>query len=103
MAETAIDIRELSDGVWQLDFTFNQDFIDFLKSRVPPQHRSYDPETNFWQVRSSQYLPALEGIAAQKFTFATRIFRRGSETVWRNLVTGNESVQKSLFETCENS
>lgn len=92
-----IDIREMGDGNWRLEFNYEASFIEYLKQRVPARDRSYDPDTNWWQVRGEHYMPALEGIAAQKFDHATRIFRRRGETVERNLITGHESVQKSLF------
>lgn len=98
MAEnTVIDIRELGEGKWRLEFNYEADFIAFIKSRVPARDRSYDPETTWWEVRGDQYMPAIEGVAAQKFSHATRIFRRDGETVWKNLISGHESVQRSLF------
>jgi hypothetical protein len=92
-----IDIRELGDGKYRLEFEYEASFIEYLKQRVPARDRSYDPDTNWWEVRGTHYLPAIEGVAAQKFDHATRIFRRDGETVWKNLITGHEPVQKSLF------
>jgi hypothetical protein len=95
--DRCIDIREIEPGTWRLEFPYEADFIAYVKSRVPSRDRSYDPDTNWWTVRGQQYMPEIEGIAAQKFDHATRIFRKDDETVWRNLITGHESVQKSLF------
>lgn len=92
-----IDIREMGDGVWRLEFDYQADFIEYLKKRVPAKDRSYDVDTHWWTIRGQQYMNAIEGIAAQKFDHATLIFRRHGETVWKNLISGRESIQKSLF------
>lgn len=92
-----LDIREIGPNKWRLEFPFNEDFIEFIKSRVPYADRSYDPDTHFWEIRDSKYLPALEGVGVQKFRFATKIFWRDGKQVWKNLRTGHESVQENLF------
>lgn len=96
-SDTIIDIREMGEGAWRLEFNYEADFIAYLKSRVPGRDRSYDSDTNYWTIRGDSYMPAIEGVAAQKFDHATRIFRRDGETVWKNLISGHESIQKSLF------
>ena len=92
-----LDLRELRPGVYRLEFPYNPDFISYIKQRVPAQDRSYDPETHFWEIRGDQYIPAIEGIGAQKFKFATKIFWRDGKEVWKNLHSGHESVQENLF------
>lgn len=92
-----IDIKELSPGVWRLEFDFNADFISWLKARVAPADRSYDPETHFWEVRGDKYIPAIEGIGTQRFKFATKIFWRDGRQVFKNLHSGVESIQENLF------
>lgn len=92
-----LDIRELSPGVWQFEFPFNGDFIEFIKGRVPWSDRAYDSATNFWTVRGDKYLPALEGVGVQKFRYVTKIFGRDGMEVWKNLKTGAESIQGNLF------
>lgn len=97
MSDRCIDVREMGSGEWRLEFPYDADFIAYLKQKVPGRDRSYDPDTNWWTVRGESYMPAVEGVAAQKFDHATRVFRRNGETVWKNLITGHESIQKSLF------
>ncbi|MGH3427725.1 MAG: hypothetical protein ACRDQZ_09195 [Mycobacteriales bacterium] len=92
-----LDIREIGPETWRLEFPYNADFIEFIKRRVPHTDRSYDSATNFWTVRGDKYMPAIEGVGVQKFRFATKIFKRGDDEVWKNLITGAESIQKSLF------
>jgi hypothetical protein len=92
-----IDLKEIGPGKYQLCFPYNPDFIQYLKTRVPAQDRSYDPDTHFWEVRGEQYIPAIEGIAVRKFSFATKIFWRDGKQVWRNLKSGAESIQENLF------
>jgi hypothetical protein len=93
-----IDIKEMGHGKWRLEFAYNGDFITWLKGRIPAQDRSYDPDTHFWEIRGEEYIPAIEGIAVQKFSFATKIFWRDGKQVWRNLKTGTESIQENLFQ-----
>lgn len=94
-----ITFRELSPGKWTLEFGYNSEFIDYLKQRVPATDRSYDPETHIWTVRGcDRDLAALEGVAVQKFRHSTRMFRNDDgKLTMRNLKTGQESVQESLF------
>jgi hypothetical protein len=87
-----LDIRQVGEGKWRLEFAYNGDFIAWLKSRVPAQDRSYDPATHFWEIRGDQYIPAIEGIGVQKFSFATKIFWRDNVEVWKNLKTGREEI-----------
>lgn len=92
-----LDIREIGPSKWRLEFPFNADFIEFIKSRIPWQDRSYDSATHFWEIRGDKYLPAIEGVGVQKFKFATKIYFRDGKEVWRNLHSGHESIQENLF------
>jgi hypothetical protein len=92
-----LDIRDLGDGNFRLEFPYNPDFIEFLKMKVPPSCRTYDPDTHIWTVRGSNFIGHLEGIGLQKFGFVARTFQRGNDLVIRNCRTGAESVQKGLF------
>ena len=93
-----LDIRQVRPGVWNLEFDFNDDFIAYLKSRVPSADRSYDPETRVWEVSGDNYIPMLESIAVQKFSFVTRIYSDDKgRRIWRNVKTGHEQVQEQMF------
>lgn len=92
-----LDIRELRPGVWRLEFPYNEEFIAWLKARISPRDRSYDPATHFWDVTGDSYLPAIEGVGVQRFHFVTKIFWRDGKEVWKNLKTGKEEIQESLF------
>jgi hypothetical protein len=95
-----IDIRQQKrPGVWTLEFEFNQEFIDYLKGRVPSSERSYDKETHIWTLWcGTAAMNAVEGVAVQKFRYAVKYFRNADdELVMKNLKTGAESVQKGLF------
>lgn len=101
--EDQIVFRELSSGgEWSLEFGYNSEFIDYLKQRVPASGRSYDPETHIWKVFAGPYpsalINALTGVAVQKFRHASLIYRNDDDKLTtRNLKTGQESVQESLF------
>jgi hypothetical protein len=94
------DIRSVRPGVWKVESDYNPDFVDYMKSRVPADDRSYDPDTHIWEIRGDNYIPMLESIAVQKFSFATRIYTDSQgRRVWRNLKSGREEVQENLFGT----
>lgn len=95
--DSQLDIKQLTDGSWALDFPFNRDFIDWLKGRVPGRDRSYDSATNVWVVRGDEYLKPIESVGVQYFDHVTKLFYRDKVQVWKNLKTGIETVQKSLF------
>jgi hypothetical protein len=93
------DIRRISPGVWRVECDFNESFIDYMKSRVPREARSYDPDTKIWTIKGDEYIAKLESIAVQKFSYVTRIFRDDQDRlIWKNLKTGREEVQASFFE-----
>jgi hypothetical protein len=93
-----LDIRELCPGVFRLEFDYNEDFIAWLKARISPRDRSYDPATHFWEIRGDSYLLAIEGVGTQKFSYVTKIFWRDGKEVWKNVKTGTEQVQENLFQ-----
>lgn len=93
-----LDIKQLKPGTWRLEFDYNDDFISYLKQRVPKENREYDPDTHFWTITGDEYIPAIEGIGVQKFSYATKIFERDGKQVWKNLKTGREEVQENLFQ-----
>lgn len=92
-----LDIRQLADGSWRLEFDYNSEFIEYLKQRVPARDRHYDDVTHYWTIFKDEYMPAIEGIAVQKFAHVTKIFWRDDKEVWRNLKTGVEYIQENLF------
>lgn len=92
-----LDIRELKPGVWRLEFPYNEDFIAWLKVRIPPRDRSYDSSTHFWEIKGDHHIPAIEGIGVQKFKWATKIFYRDGLQVMKNLHSGVETIQENLF------
>jgi hypothetical protein len=98
--DSNITIREQDAGVWSLEFSYNEDYISYLKSRVPPSERTYDSDTRIWRVwGDSKLLAALEGIAVQKFTYAVRWFRNADgKLAMKNLKNGVVAVQEELFE-----
>jgi hypothetical protein len=91
-----LDIKQVGEGRWVLTFPYREDFIELIKTRVPRTDRSYDEVTHEWTIVGDQYIPALEGVGVQKFSFATRIFLRDGKRVWRNLKTGKEEIQENL-------
>ncbi len=95
--EDQLDIRELRDGSYRLEFPYNADFIAFLKSRVPGKDRTYDPESNHWTLLNTMHLSHIESVGLQKFSYVTKIFWRDGKQIWKNLKTGTESVQENLF------
>ena len=95
--EDQLDIVQVRPGCWRLEFPYHPEFIAFLKRRVPAQDRSYNPDTHSWEIRGDQYLAAIEGVGVQKFTHASRKFRRDGKLVWLNLVSHQEMVQEELF------
>lgn len=100
MSEDQITIRELGCFRWSLEFSYNEEFIDWLKRRIPAADRSYDPETHIWRVSgdSDVRLNAIESIAVQKFRFAVRWYKNAEgKLTMRNLKTGAETVQEELF------
>jgi DnaJ-domain-containing protein 1 len=40
----------LWDDKWELQFPFNQAFIDLLRSTIPHPHRKWDPQRRVWVV-----------------------------------------------------
>lgn len=98
MNEDQLDIRVQEDGKLTLEFPYNADFIEYLKSRIPHTERSYEPETKIWTV-PEKYLAAIEGVGVQKFSHVTRVYRRNDGAmVWRNVKSGAEMVQAGLFQ-----
>ena len=93
-----LDIRQVKAGVWRIEADYNADFVEYLKMRVPKQDRDYDPDTNVWTITGDKYIPAIEGVGVQKFSFATKIFWREGKQVWHNLKTGREEIQENLFQ-----
>lgn len=92
-----LDIKEMGQDTFRLEFPYNPDFIDFIKFKVPARQRGYDDATRIWTIHGEKYIGHLESVGLQKFKFVTRIWRRGSETVVLDVRTGVESVQKGLF------
>jgi len=100
VTDDQITIRELGRFRWSLEFPYNEEFISWLKQRIPHQDRTYDPETHIWIVSgdSDVRLNAIESIAVQKFRFAVRWYRNSDgKLTMRNLKTGVETVQEELF------
>ncbi|HLH05821.1 MAG TPA: hypothetical protein VKW78_01145 [Terriglobales bacterium] len=95
--ENQLDIKELGGDKFQIEFPFNQDYIDFIKWRVPAADRRYDEATKTWLIRGERYIGPLESVGMQRFRHVTRIFWRGSSLVIRNARTGTESIQGALF------
>jgi hypothetical protein len=91
-----LDIKQVGDN-YKLSFDYNPDFIEWLKGRVPSRDRSYDEDTHEWTIFGDAHIAAIEGVGVQKFSFATKIFRRGNQMVWKNLKSGKEEVQEGLF------
>jgi len=92
--------RVLGDGRFTIEASYNYEFVEYLKGRVPSRARSYDFDLEKWTVRDDdgKTLNALEGVAAQKFRFAQRVFYNADgKLVTRNIKTGKETIQKSLF------
>ena len=97
MNSEQLDIKEISRGVYELEFPYNEDYIDFLKGKVPSAHRAWDPDSKKWTVKGEKYVGHLESIGLQRFKFVMFI-RHGKEgVVYRNCRTGAETVQKTLF------
>jgi hypothetical protein len=91
-----IDIRELRPGVWRIEADYEESFVEWLKQRVPKEDRDYDPDTHFWTITGDKYIPAIEGIGAQKFSYATKVFWRDDKQVYKNLHSGREEIQENL-------
>ena len=92
-----LDIYDMGNGEFRVEFPYNADFIDFLKMKVPSSCRSFDPDTKIWTVRGANFIGHLEGVGLQKFGHVARTFARNGDLVIRNCRTGTESVQKVLF------
>ena len=98
MSDDQITIRESGDG-YSLEFSYNEEFIGWLKGRFVPAERSYDPDTHIWRVRTNERgLNAIIGVAVQKFRHAV-LWHRNEEgkLAMKNLKTGVETVQEELF------
>ena len=46
---------------WRVQFPFNQEAIDVLKARIPPEAREWDPENKTWWI-AIEWEAALERI-----------------------------------------
>lgn len=97
MFEDQLDVKETRPGTFELSFPYNEDFIAFIKFKVPSFDRSYDEDTRIWTVHGENYIGHLEGVGLQKFSHVTRTYKRGSDLVIRNVRTGKENVQQGLF------
>jgi len=100
VSDDQITIREVGPFRWSLEFPYNEEFITWLKSRIPYPDRSYDPDTHIWRVSgdSDVRLNAIIGVAVQKFRHAV-LWHRNQEgkLAMKNLKTGVETVQEELF------
>ncbi len=100
MSDDQITIRELGPFRWSLEFPYHEEFIAWLKARIPAVDRSYDPETHVWKVSgdSDLRLNAITGIALQKFRHAVLWYRNAEgKLAMKNLRTGVETIQESPF------
>lgn len=99
MNDDQITIREIHSGKYTMEFEYNEDFIAYIKQRIPANQRSYDSETKIWTFNDDGYLlKAVEGVAVQKFRHAVRWYRNSEgKLAMRNLKTGHEAVQEELF------
>ena len=100
MNDDQITIRQIGSDKWSLEFPYNEDFINYLKRRVPAADRTYDPDTHVWTISGDEEfrLNAIEGVAVQKFRHAVRWYRNAEGNLaMRNLKTGVETVQETLF------
>lgn len=95
--EEQLTISDRGNQRFDLEFPYNEDFIAFLKMKVPYQDRGYDEDTRTWTVVGEKYIGHLEGVGLQKFRHVTRQFKQGPDLVIRNVRTGAESVQRGLF------
>jgi len=95
--EDQLDIKEMGQDTYRLEFPYNPDFIEFLKMKVPHRDREYDEDTHIWTIHGERYVGHLEGVGLQKFRHVTRTYAKGSDLVIRNVRTGAENVQKGLF------
>ena len=97
MNDDQLDIKEIRPGTYELTFPYNEDFIGFIKMKVPYYDRSYDEDTRVWTVRGEKYVSHLESVGLQKFSYVMRISRGEEGVVYRNCRTGTETVQRALF------
>lgn len=97
MNQDQLDIKEMGHETYRLEFPYNEEFISFIKFKVPARDREYDEDTHIWTIHGEKYIGHLEGVGLQKFKFVARIRRAGSELIIRDCRTGAEAVQKGLF------
>jgi hypothetical protein len=92
-----LDIKQIGPEKYTLEFPYNPDFIEFIKYKVPSSAREYDPDTKVWTVRGKEFLNHLQGVGLQKFAHVMFIYRKDADLIFRNVRTGTENVQRSLF------
>lgn len=83
-------------GQWLLTFPYHEDFVAYLKNRVPSTDRDYDGDLLTWTIfdASNKYMSAIESVAVQKFTYAIKTYyNHEGKLVIKNLKTGVETVQ----------
>lgn len=100
MNEDQITIRKIRDRRYSIECSYEPDFIDYIKQRIAPGQRSYDPDTHIWEFEDSdgKTLNAITGVATQKFRSAICIFRDNEgKLTTRNLKTGVQTLQEELF------
>ena len=82
MSKSYCDITELGKDQWQLDFSYNEDSIEWLKSNLTWQkERSYDPDTNTSKIIGNRALDLVKATVPHYFELAHYICRKGSERV----------------------
>src|SRR5215472_13772332 len=91
-----IDIKagKLRDQ-WLVTFPYHEDFIAYIKFKVPSAYREYDGDTKTWTIYDPEhkFMPAIESIAVQKFRHAIKTFYNPEgKLVIRNMKNGVDNV-----------
>lgn len=94
-----IDIKQAKSthgDKWLIEFDYNEDFVAYIKMKVPSTYRDFDRDLLQWTVWDprNEFMPALESVAVQKFRYAIKTYYNPEgKLVIKNLKTGVATVQ----------
>lgn len=100
MTRSFIEIVELKDKrSYRLQGSYVESWVEWLKKAVPYPDRDYDENWKTWEIKQPRHLDRILAEAPKHFDRATFVRRGETGSLrYRNLHTGQENEQPSLFD-----
>jgi hypothetical protein len=96
MKRTTLDIYHIRNA-WELESTYNETFVTWLKESIPPHLRGYDDATQRWALYRRADVDRVLAVANRYFDVCTYIDRAEDGALrYRDIRSGRVVEQPGL-------